>query len=237
MSAQDPGAQEDSRKKADAIVRHAIEVMGGDAWATLNTATATVTFTSGKLPPQQMIWNDDWSASLINFRRQRKAEDGSTTETSNEGKVSGGASQGSPSQPAHYDLSRLAMGYPAAALRIGLSRRTCRFDLLPSNPQIPQDQAGAIEMMCAAPGYPNGRTRILWWFSQDGLPQKVQLQYNTPIRYMTHDVTVQYLSFNTIQGLTVPVSEDVIDVARTVHFNFAATAFSTAQSSATSSSQ
>ncbi len=219
-------AQQAPQKQAEATIRRSIQAMGGDAWTAYGAATASVTETGSVLPTKQSTWNDDWTGPTVRSRRAIQVDGGpATVDVSGDGFHHFTTSTKSTPLPMEFDLTGLILTYPAAVLRVALSRPDCSFRVLDDTRSTPTDEVGDTEMTCKSPTSADGHVRILWRFSSDGLPSRVRIFVANPQLATQRFKTIEYNRFQVVQGLAVPTSVDVTDGAKRRHFAFSNQAF------------
>ena len=219
-------AQQVSQGQADAAIRRSIQAMGGDAWAAYGAATTSVTETGSMLPTKQSTWNHDWTGPTVRSRHAIQLNGGSSVvDVSGDGFHQLTTSTKSTSLPMEFDLTGLILTYPAAVLRVALSRPDCSFRVLDDARSTPTDEVGDTEMTCKSATSADGQARILWRFSSDGLPSRVRIFVANPKLATQRFKTIEYNGFQVVQGLAVPASVEVTDGAKRRHFAFSNQAF------------
>ncbi len=219
-------AQQASQGQAEAAIKRSLQAMGGDAWTAYGAATTSVIETGSVLPTVQSTWNDDWTGPTVRSRRAIQLDGGSSVvDVSGDGFHQLTTSTKSRPLPMEFDLTGLILTYPAAVLRVALSRPDCSFRVLDDTRSTPTDEVGDTEMTCKSITSADGHVRVLWRFSSDGLPSRVRVFVANPLLATQRFKTVEYNGFQAVQGLAVPASVDVTDGAKRRHFAFSNQAF------------
>src|SRR5260370_17494942 len=142
-------AQQASQGQAEAAIKRSLQAMGGDAWTAYGAATTSVIETGSVLPTVQSTWNDDWTGPTVRSRRAIQLDGGSSVvDVSGDGFHQLTTSTKSRPLPMEFDLTGLIFTYPAAVLRVALSRPDCSFLVLHDTPSTPTPQSQTPQIPC-----------------------------------------------------------------------------------------
>jgi hypothetical protein len=202
--------------KALAIVKSAIEALGGEAWQHVGAAEAHLTIQMPGAQPTDAEWLDDWSNDYVRFRR-------TTTISGREAHSwSGYGSRGNGKVPAHSkpyidqqnDVAHLAVVYPAAALRMSLATN-CTFTFGGSQDSAFAPREGGPEQVivaerCADPTYPGQSADFLWAFNKSSFfPISVEFSVKGSLHGMLAPEHVEYGPFVSEHGIAHPTSATI----------------------------
>ena len=218
-------AQDDQAAEAKKRAEIAVSAMGGVAWAAVGAVTTTVTAGNQVVPSRQYTLSIDWSGKNLQTRKDYESGEEQTTElTVGLGRYMK-STKGVKVLPPDVDLASILPSAPALALRIGLSRSKCQFREMDGTQHLLRQEAGSLEMLCSSPGTADGKVRILWWFTPDGMPAKAQIFTSSPNLSSPRFKTFEYLNFENVQGLKVPTSVTEVDGAIHRQYAFSNTSF------------
>jgi len=226
--------QANSSDPARAAIEKSITSMGGEAWASVGAASTqvTTTYPSENAKPVYRKQSDDWSRDGLSRRDEVVIASTDPNKPTSQGAVivaQGGARlrksvSGKLSITSRgYDLSDLAVAYPAVALRFALQRKECSADI------VTVDSSGTtiIRQTCIAKGIPGNQVHFIWSIDKSGLPIQVEFPNLSGDGKNVLYTTAVFREFQHVQALTVPTAVDIRLGNTVLHtMTFAAPTFS-----------